>query len=79
MTLKELKAICKDGKKETRHYIRGCTAKVNLKKIEITKNLPINERKKLMNEEWREYCKSKKQFYYDNLYYKLCEEYNLIE
>lgn len=81
MTYKELKKLCKDGKREKREYLRGIYTEVNLLKMEIVKDLPIQERKKLMEEEWKDYLSRNKHrnFYIDNLTYRLKEEYNLKE
>ena len=81
MTYQELRERSKDGEKEKRQYIRGVSTKVNLLKMKLMENLPIKERKRLKDEEWKDYLRRNKNrnFYYDNLTYRLEEEYHLEE
>lgn len=77
MTLKELRKLSRKGKKKTIHGLWFEPITINVTKKEITAQLPLEERKKLFDEEWDEWAKSKRKFWCDKLYLRLREEYNI--
>lgn len=81
MTYLELKEKSRGGEKESRQYLLGVHTKVNLLKMELTECLPLQERKKMYDDEWEEYLRRNKNrnFHYDNLTYRLEEEYHINE